>query len=201
MKISTLCFAFAALLLGTCSADSRTRPRSGLIRPGEGIPGVQLGSHFSSFEAVFPKHPGLDEDLPDTLCGAGRVYHWLDIEKHANGVYAFLKNDEIYQLSVQTPRFALPNGLTIDASEKKVKAAYPNGRGHVLLGSGAAYVGGRDLVYWVDKKKGIAFELYWDGEKKQRLVRAIDIFRKGGLYFPQGCVTPPQEWRELGLLF
>jgi hypothetical protein len=197
MKILRLRFASGAIMLGACIASANMPSQEGLIRPGEGVAGVELGSHFSRFESVFPKHPTFDEDIPDTLCGAGRVYHWLDIDKGATGVYAYLKNDEIYQLSVQTPRFALSNGIKTEASEKQVKGAYPHGRRYVLLGSGMVAVGGRDLVYWVDKKQGVAFELYWYREKKQRFVRAIDIFRRGTDYFPEGCITPPQEWREL----
>ena len=56
---------------------------------------------------------------------------------------------------------------------------------------------GRDLIYWVDKNAGIAFELYCNERKKQRLVRSIDVFEKGADYQPEGCVSPPQLWREL----
>lgn len=200
MKISTLfcfcCFAFWALVLPTFSAGAQTPPAHGLIRPGESVSGIKLGSNFSSFEVVFPKHPHFDEDYPNTVCG-DRVYHWLDLDKDATGVYVYLKNDEIYQLSIQTPRFTLSNGIKIDDSEKQIKAAYPHGRGYILLGSGMAAVGGKDLIYWVDKKRGVAFELYWYQPKNQRLVRAIDIFRPGANYFPEGCISPPQQWREL----
>jgi len=196
MKMSILCcLAPWALVLAAFSGGAHVPPTSGLIRPGEGVPGVDLGSKFSSFEAIFPKHDELDEDYTYPECG--RVYHWLDLDKRANGVYAYLKNDEIYLLSVQTPRFALANGIAIEASEKRVKAAYPGGRGYVLLGSASVAVGGRDLRYWVDKKKGVAFEFSWYEKKKQRFVSAIDVFRRGSNYFPKGCISPPQQWQEL----
>jgi hypothetical protein len=166
-----------------------------LILPGDSVAGIKLRSHFSNFEAVFPKHPKFDEDY--TYDCSGRVYHWLDIDKSSNGVYVFLRNDEIYQISVQTPRFALPNGIQLDASERQVQAAYPNGRGYILLGSGSAAVGGRDLVYWVDTGRGVAFEFYWYHEKKKRLLGAIDIFQRGSAYYPEGCISPPREWKEL----
>jgi hypothetical protein len=196
MKIWPLCFAIGAVMLGSLSLTAQTPPEHGLIRPGEGLPGVHLGDNFSSFQAVFPKHPVYDEDWPDTYCG-GRAYHWLDIKKRGNGVYVYLRKDKIYLLSIQTPRFVLSNGIQIDSSEKQVQAAYPQGHKYILLGSGSAVVGGKDLIYWVIKEQGIAFELYWDSSMKKRLVSAINIFKKDTEFLPEGCVSPPQEWKQV----
>ena len=107
------------------------------------------------------------------------MYHWVDVDRGATGVYAYLRNGNIYQLSVHTPRFALPNGVKTESSEEHVKSAYPKGRRYVLLQSGSAVVGGRDLVYWVDKGTGVAIELYWNQRKKQGFVNGIDIFERG----------------------
>lgn len=198
MKVFLLySLAIVALVLGTGSITAQTPPERGLILPGKGVSGVDLDSNFSAFEAVFPKHPQFDEDTPNTQCGAGRVYHWLDIDKRANGVYVYLKSGRIYQISVQTPRFALPDGIKINASERAVKAAYPNGRAYVLLGSGMAAMGGKDLIYWVSKGRGVAFELSWDQRKKRRFVRAIDVFQEGTAFFPEGCISPPQKLQAL----
>lgn len=198
MKIRALfCFVWGAISLACVVAIAQRPPAHGLILPGTSVAGVKLGSGFAAFESIFPRHPKIDEDLDNVVCGAGRSYHWLDLTKNANGVYAYLKAGKIYQLSVQTPRFLLPNGLKIEASEKQVKAAYPHGHAYTLIGSGMPAVGGKDLTYWVDKKNGVAFELYWNEQMRQRLVRAIDIFRPGALYLPNGCVSPPQEWRDL----
>lgn len=172
------------------------QPKENEIVPGESVAGVRLGAHFSSFEKVFPKHPGTDTDYPDNGCGE-RVYQWVDIDRNASGVFVYLREGKINQLSVQTPRFALPNGMTLETTEEKVKQTFPKGHGHVLLGSGSKVVGGRDLVYWVDKEAGIALELYWNQQKRKRLVRGIDIFPKGADYRPEGCISPPQQWKEL----
>lgn len=168
----------------------------GVIIPGESVAGVRLGSDFSDFERAFPKHPHADTEYPDNGCG-DRVYQWVDIDRSATGIFVYLKDDKIYQFSVQTPRFALPNGVALEASEEQVKRAFPKGLAYVLVGSGSAAVGGRDLVYWVDKGSGVAVELYWNHRKRTRLVRSIDIFRKGASYRPEGCISPPQQWREL----
>ncbi len=148
---------------------------------------------------MFPNHPGIDEDATDNVQDGcpGRSYHWLDIDRNANGVYAYFKNGKLYQLSVHTPRFALANGVHIDSRTEEVKQAYPGGREYMLLGSGSAVVGGKDLIYWVDMADGIAFEFYWNGRKHERLVSGIDIFPKGSDYLPSGCISPPQKWQQL----
>jgi len=195
-RLMLLCFAFSIYTLMAWNAIAQSPPKDGLILPGESIAGVKLGSPFSSFEAVFPQHPHADEDMPDSQCGAGRIYHWVDIDHDATGIYAYFKNGNIYQLSVHTPRLALANGIKVEASEERAKSTYPKGRGYVLLHSGSATVGGRDLVYWVDKDTGVAFELYWNRHKKQRLISGIDIFPKGSDYRPESCISPPQQWQE-----
>jgi hypothetical protein len=183
-------------LLAVVASHGQEAPAESVILPGKSVAGVELGATLASFWKIFPKHEGADEELPVNGCGVGG-YHWVDVDRGATGVYAYLKNDKIYQLSVHTPRFALPNGLKVEVPEEQVKRSYPSGQGYVLLHSGSAVVGGRDLVYWVDKESGVAFELYWNQRKKQRLVNGIDVFKKGIEYYPEGCISPPQQWKEL----
>ena len=140
---------------------------------------------------MFPSHPQWDESYD--LCDHSS-YHWLDMDLRANGVYAYLSNDKIDQLRVQTPRFSLASGLKVEASAERVTRIYPGGRLYVLRHSGSKVVGGRDLQYWVDNISGIAFEFYWDSQKKRRSVRSIDIFPSGTVYQPEGCVSSPREW-------
>jgi len=159
--------------------------------PGNSVAGVKLGSSLADFSAVFPKHPKIDESMTEDQCG-GSSYHWLDMDLRGNGVYAYLRNDKIYQLRVQTPRVSLANGIKLDATEEKVKHIYPRGQAYVLRYSGSKVVGGRDLRYWVDSRSGIAFEFQWD--QRRRFVSSIDIFPAGTEYKPEGCVATPQEW-------
>ncbi len=121
-------------------------------------------------------------------CGVSG-YHWVDVERGSTGVYAYTKGREITQFSVQTPRFSMQNGIRMDSSESDVKHAFPHGISYVLLHSGGAVVGGRDLVYWVDKQAGVALELYWNSKKSQRLVGGIEVFEKGTKYLPEGCIS------------
>lgn len=169
---------------------------TGLIQPGKSVGEVSLESSLASFQTVFAKNPGTDEELPLNSCGVSG-YHWVDVNLDATGVYAYLRDREIVQIAVKTPRFALPNGLKVEASEQDVKRRYPNGKGFVLLHSGSAAVGGRDLIYWVDEHDGVAFELYWNARKASRFVSGIFIFEKQTEFLPEGCISVPQEWKAL----
>jgi hypothetical protein len=169
-------------------------PKSGTIIAGESVVGLKLGSTLSDFQAIFPKKPNIDEDFSNMILdGCPSSYHWVDLERGATGIYAFLEDGQISQISVKTPRFHLTNGMSIEASAARVKHLYPHGKEFVLVGSGGKEVGGRDLHYWVDSSDGVAFELY--GNKK--LVSAISIFEKGKEYLPDGCISPPQKWRAV----
>jgi hypothetical protein len=195
-EIDALFFCPCDVRLGELERCSPGPPVSGLIVPGSSVAGVKLGSSLADFEAVFPRDPRADEDYPETLCG-GRSYHWVNVEGGGRGVYVYLKGDKIYQLSAEWPRLALSNGIMPQTDEGKVKSHYRNGREYILVGSGQVVVGGKNLVYWVDQKAGIAFELYWNPQKKQRLVRRIDIFQPGSDYRPDGCISPPRQWQEV----
>ena len=186
---------FAGIFAGSF-ASAQTPTMSRLIRPGKSVAGVKLDSTLTDFMAVFPKHPNIDDGLYKSVCG-GSYFQWVDLDLGASGVTAYLQNDRIYQISVQTPRFSLPNGVKMQTSEEQVKILYPSGRAYILLGSGSDIVGGRDLVYWVDEKAGVAFEFYWNRQKRNRLVGSIDVFTPGTDYQPDGCISPPQRWQEL----
>jgi hypothetical protein len=174
-------------------------PQQGTIIPGKSLAGLKLGSTFSDFSALFPKHPDVDEDFMRSTqddC-PDRSYHWVDIDRDATGVYALFRGTIIYQLAIQTPRFKLENGIGMDTAADDVERTYTAGKEYILRGSGSEVVGGKDLLYWVDKADGIAFELYWNKHKRLRQISAITIFDKGSDYKPDGCISPPQQWQAI----
>jgi hypothetical protein len=190
-RLLLLCGIMPSLIMPRCIAQT---PKSGMIVPGESVAGLRLGSTLSDFRAIFPKKPDIDMDYSSVAmnpCPASS--QWVDLERKATGVFVILQNDRISQISVQTPRFHLENGVSIEASAARVKHLYPHGKEFVLIGSGGKSNGGRDLHYWIDSSDGVAFELYGD----KGLVSAISIFEKGKEYLPDGCISPPQEWRTV----
>ena len=171
-------------------------PDGGTIVPGKSVAGSSLGASLESFQKAFPKKDGTDEDLPTNGCGI-EGYHWVDVDRGATGLYAYLKDGGVIQLSVKTPRFSLADGLKMDATKVAVERAYPRGNAYELLHSNSAVMGGKDLIYWVDEQAGVAFELYWNRKSSRRLVSGIDIFSPGAAYRPEGCISAPQSWKLL----
>jgi hypothetical protein len=184
-----LCMANLAMALGQV-------PDGGTIVPGKSVAGISLGATMDLFQRTFPKKDGTDEDLPTNGCGING-YHWVDVDRGATGLYAYTKDGGIVQLSVKTPRFSLADGLKMDATQVAVERAYPHGSAYELLHSNSAVMGGKDLIYWVDEKAGVAFELYWNRKSSRRLVSGIDIFNPGAAYRPEGCISAPQSWRAV----
>ena len=164
--------------------------------PGHSVGDVRLGSDLKQFSSVFPKHPNIDEHYSKDWCG-NEAYHWVDLDSGSGGVFAYLTGQRIVQLSIQTGRYSLTNGLSVGSTEQRVKHYYPNARKYQLLGSGGDINGGRDLRYVVDKSSGVAFELYWDHRRKGRFVSAIDIFYPNAEFRPEDCVAPPRQWKVL----
>ena len=189
-----------AFVLAVLDAGAQKGPKVGLILPGTGVAEVKLRDDASRFEAVFPNPNGNGNGAPSGTVGEGcpeQMIYWVDIELGETGVNAYLTNGRISQFSVHTSRFALPGGIKTGATEPQIKRAFPKGQAYVLLGSNSKVNGGRNLVYWVDKGDGVAFELAWSQNKKARLLNGIDVFRKDTEYHPEGCISPPQEWRQM----
>ena len=123
--------------------------------------------------------------------------HWYDFEQSSNGIFAYLKDGRIFQIEAGTLRYATADGITADGSPQDVRTHHPQLQAYALLHSGAKVNGGRDLIYWVDRQKGIAFEFYYDRRVDGRRVASIIVFTPGTEFLPKGCVAPPREWREL----
>jgi len=195
----------SCLLSGICSlavwnVSAQTGPKKGLILPGHSVAGVRLGDDAAHFEEVFPKRSTSNDHSSSGSIGQGcptEIYYWSDLAPDTSVVTAYLNNGEISQISTQGPLFSLSNDLRTGATEAQVKQRYPKGVRYILSGSASQLNGGRDLVYWVDKGAGVAFELAWWPSKKKRAVSRIDIFPKGSEFRPEGCISPPQQWQKL----
>lgn len=193
------------LALGICvpsgwGATAQTDPTAGLIVPGTSIARLKLGSNPSAFQTVFSKRSGSANSAEIGTVGEGcpdKVYYWNDLKVNTSKIDAYFRNGQITQISAFGPSFFLSNGLRTGSTEQSVEHAYPKGRMYVLMHSASKVNGVRDLHYWVDKGAGIAFELDWSQNKKQRFVGSIDIFTKEVDFRPEGCISPPQRWQTL----
>jgi hypothetical protein len=201
------------LLLGNCSNKAQrtvSLVNSALqtpvtdtarINPGVGVGALRLGDTRERALELFPKKPNYDAEYNyDQRFGpcAFTEIHWLDSAHLGRwGAFIYIKEEHIFQIAIDTPRYSTPQGITSDSSPDDVRAHYSQLQAYALLHSGTKINGGRDLIYWVDRQKGIAFEFYYDRSVDARRVGRISVFEPGTAFQPQGCVSPPQEWREL----
>lgn len=183
-----------------------TNPKSGvnsanLIVPGRRVGHLQLGDTRQRVLQLFAKKPNVDEEYtyphPESGCGTISEIHWLDLELDAAGVFVYLENGHVFQIESATQRFRTAEGITESSSPEEIRRHYPRLRAYQLVHSGADIVGGRDLIYWVGRDQGIAFEFAYHRRADRRLVYRIIVFEPDTEFLPRGCVEEPQEWREL----
>lgn len=169
------------------------------IVPGKSVGPLRIGDPRESSLDLFGK-PNEEYTFGESATGPCRYTeaHWRDLEHEERwGVLTYSKNNRIYQIMVDTPRYATADGLTSDSSPEEVRRRFPKTEAYVLLHSGSKMVGGRDLIYWVDQSSGIAFEFYYHAKLNQRRVGNIVVFEPGVEFLPAGCVSPPQELHQV----
>ena len=145
---------------------------------------------------LFPKKVSDEEYDYVPACPITEI-HWLDLDLDANGLFIFLGSGRVAQIQAETPRFRTHEGITQDSPPALVRRHYPGIETYVLLNSGGEIVGGRDLIYWVDRDQGIAFEFYYDGRARQRRVKSVIVFEPGTRFQPGGCEQFRWQWRKL----
>jgi hypothetical protein len=174
-----------------------------LIEPGRRVGTLRLGDIRERVTEVFPKKPNYDEEYNyDEGCPRTEI-HWLDIDlSHengavSNGVFVYLKDGRVFQIEAATPRFHTADGITEDSTPEELRRHYQQLKAYVLANSGTKVNGGRDLIYWIDRESGIAFEFYYNTGKRERRVSKVIVFHPGSDLQPGGCVLAPQELHEL----
>jgi hypothetical protein len=167
-----------------------------LIRPGRSVGLLQLGS--TRDEAIQALGEPNNDDKRELPC-VPRTLDWTDVAANRTGIiFAYLTNGRIAQIEVAAPRYHTVDGITESTLPEEVRRHYPQLRAYALLNSGADFVGGRDLIYWIEPQQGIAFEFQYSRKTQKRFLASISIFVPGADFLPHArCVESPQEWREL----
>jgi hypothetical protein len=174
-------------------------PGSTTIVPGRSVGPLRLGDIRERALELFGT-PDEEYTFDENSLGPCKYteVHWND-PKHDDrwGIFVYSKNNRIYQIMTDTPRFATAGRITSDSSPDEVQRLFPNLQSYVLLGSGSKVNGGENLIYWVDQNAGIAFEFYHHPKLNKRRLASTIVFEPGGEFLPTGCISPPQEWRKL----
>jgi hypothetical protein len=179
-----------------------------LVVGGQGAGGLSLGDSREKAVAYFGRlESEYDYNLETKLkCAARKELRFWDFkdktspffEDYGNGAWVYLVNDEIAQFKIQSEKLKTREGLTVGSTPQQVRRFYPNIKTFVELNTQAESTGGRNLIFWVDQGRGIAFEFqYWRDVKARRL-SYIFVFPPNIEFLPEGCVyLETQGWREI----
>ena len=167
-----------------------------LIDPGRSLGPLKLGDTPDRAHEIFPKKD-TDQEWEDP-CGS--TIDWVDSTNnigHGEVLIRYNKKGKIFQIESSTTRFNTPEGITTFESPEKVKNAYKDMRAWALLTQPLPALGSRPLVFWVDKKKGIAFALAYDAQQHKRYVYKVIVFEPNKTFCPEMETTNSVKWQSI----
>jgi hypothetical protein len=166
-----------------------------IIEPGTRVGPLKLGDSRDQALQLFPKK---DEDQEwDDPCGT--TIDWVDTSNPMGrgDVYVRIKKGKIFQIESATTRFHTAEDITTFDSPEKVANTYKDMRAWVLLTPPSPALGDRPLVFWMDKKKGIAFSLAYDPSHHKRYVYKIIVFESGKEFCPEQEKVSSNKWQAI----
>jgi|SRR5579859_996169 len=166
-----------------------------LIDAGAGLGPLRLGDSRDRALELFPKKAE-DQEWEDP-CGS--TLDWVDTSNPVGrgDVFIRLKKGKVFQIESSTTRFATPEGITTFDSPEKVASSYKELRAGVLLTTPNPALGDRPLVFWFDKKKGIAFTLAYDPSHHKRYVYKITVFEPNKNFCPEQETINSTKWQNI----
>jgi hypothetical protein len=211
MKVMTLILPMFLLLALTSRAtspaigglaaipaqDSDARPLSSeaTIEPGLSIGPLKLGDTRERALELFPKK-NEDQEWQNSC---GTTLDWVDAENRTGhgDLFIRLKKGKIFQIESTTTRFHTGEGITTFDHADKIASAYKDLRAFTLLTPPVAALGDRPLVFWVDKRRGIAFVFaYYPGEHKRYLYKIV-VFEPNKNFCPEEETTNSPKWQPI----
>ncbi len=169
----------------TPESDSSPLSADNTIEAGSRVGPLKLGDTRERALELFPKKSE-DQEWNDDC---GTTLDWVDAT-NPNGrgdLFIRLKKGRVIQIESATTRFHTSEGIATFDHPDKVASAYKDMRAFTLLTQPTPALGDRPLVFWVDKKKGIAFAFaYYPAEHKRYLYKII-------VYGPNKNFCPEEE--------
>ncbi len=193
----TLLFALSICTpLAAQNPDSFSLSTQTMIEPGSRIGPIKLGDSRERALQLFPKK---DEDQEwENKCGT--TLDWVDSGNRAGRGDLFIRLDKkgkVIQIESSTTRFQTAEGITIFDHADKVASSYKNMTAFTLLTPPAASLGDRPLVFWIDKKKGIAFAFAFYPKEHKRYVYKILVFEPNKSFCPEEETMGSSKWQAL----
>jgi len=201
MNTAILRILLAALVVAAsnvvASAQSDPAPHfsNTVIEAGSSVGPLKLGDSSARAVDLFPKKT--EDQSWDDPCGT--TLDWVDTTNPVGrgDLFIRLKKGKIFQIESATTRFHTAEGITTFDPPEKVKAAYKDLRAWVLLTPPVPALGDRPLVFWIDKKAGIAFALAYDPSHHKRYVYKITVFEPNKDFCPEQEKTSSPKWQEI----
>jgi hypothetical protein len=166
-----------------------------LIDPGSSVGLLKIGDTRARALEVFPKK---DEDQEwDDACGT--TLDWVDSSnlQGRGDVWIRLKKGKVIQIDSATTRFHTSEGITTFDHPDKVAKSYRELRAYTLLTPPSPALGDRPLVYWVDRKRGIAFAFAYYPAEHKRYVYKIIVFESNKNFCPELETMNSPKWQSI----
>ena len=166
-----------------------------LIEAGLRMGPLKLGDTRDRALELFPRKAE-DQEWEDPC---GTTLDWVDTTNPVGrgDVLIRLKKGKIFQIESSTTRFATAEGITTFDSPDKVAGSYKELKAGVLLTAPNPALGDRPLVFWFDKKRGIAFTLAYDPSRRKRYVYKITVFEPNKNFCPEQETINSMKWQNI----
>jgi glycosyltransferase involved in cell wall biosynthesis len=166
-----------------------------MIEPGHSLGPLKLGDSLERAQELFPKKD-IDQEWEDA-CGS--TIDWTD-SANPNGhgeVFIRLKKGKVFQIESSTTRFHTAEDITTFDSPEKVEKSYKDMKAWVLLTPPSPALGSRPPVFWIDKRKGIAFELAYDAPHHKRYIYKVIVFEPNKTFCPEQETVNSLKWQAM----
>jgi hypothetical protein len=176
-------------------SEASARASQVTIEPGLSVGPLKLGDTRERALELFPKK---DEDQ-EWQNSCGTTLDWVDAENRTGhgDLFIRLKKGKIFQIESTTTRFHTAEGIKTFDHADKVAEAYKDLRAFTLLTTPVAALGDRPLVFWIDKKRGVAFVFaYYPAEHKRYLYKII-VFEPNKTFCPEEETTTSPKWQPI----
>ena len=167
-----------------------------MIEAGHSVGPLKLGDSADHAHELFPKKD-IDQEWDDP-CGS--TIDWVDSsnpEGHGDVLIRYNKKGKIFQIESGTTRFHTAEDITTFDPPEKVEKSYKDMRAWVLLTAPSPALGSRPPVFWIDKKKGIAFELAYDAPHRKRYVYKVIVFEPNKTFCPEQETVNSLKWQSI----
>jgi hypothetical protein len=176
-------------------SDSISIGDRNLIDAGLRVGGLKLGDNRARVLELFPKKA--EDQEWENKCGT--TIDWVDASNPTGkgDVFVRLKKDKVFQIESATTTFHTADGITTFDHPEKIASAYKDMKAYTLLTPPNSALGNRPLVFWIDKKRGIAFVFaYYPAEHKRYLYKTI-IFEPNKNLCPEEETIGSPMWQAI----